>query len=458
MFDTTDDGLVYFNNAGQAPLAPDVQNVGCEMVRTHPGMAHLKAQSAASRVRTLFSRLVEVLPTEKVGQTASESTTVRKMLGDHSLETEDSTIAIMPSTGFAVTLAARNIQRLLLLKEKDAENDTSSKKYRILVLQDQFDSAIYPWQQICKESDGKVRLDIVDKPTEYDGWTRSILEKLSTSAAEGDGGDGGDPFLAVCLPPVHWSDGSLIDLKIIGQVCRKQKIPFIVDATQAVGIMPIQLYKIRPTMLMASVHKWLRGPSGTCLVYIEPSVYDSWMPLDFHGRGRDFGMAGQSTWDASKNEMSPEGYPDTFYKDARKFDSGGKVNAILMPMLQASMEAVSKLDLKESQQSLKALMEPLLNWAKASKLQEQGRYAVSPGPRAHHIIGLMPLDKTPTEMIQMSRRLQEEHGVVVAVRCGGFRVSPYLDNTPDDVQKLIESLEEVGRHPFEDVVSSTVDL
>ena len=457
MFDTAD-GLVYFNNAGQAPLAPDVQNVGCEMVRTHPGIAHARAQSSANQVRQLFSRLIEVLPAEKVGQTASESTTVRKMLGEH-LETEDSTIAVMPSTGFAVTLAARNIQRLLKEKEEEEakEIDDNLKKYRILVLQDQFDSAIYPWQQICKESNGKVRLEIIDKPTEYDGWTRSILEKLSTSSAGGGGGDG-DPFLAVCLPPLHWSDGSLIDLKTIGQVCRKQKIPFIVDATQAVGIMPIQLYKIRPTMLMASVHKWLRGPSGTCLVYIEPSVYDSWMPLDFHGRGRDFGMAGQSTWDASKNEMSPDGYPDTFYKDARKFDSGGKVNSILMPMLQASMETVSKLDMKESQQSLKALMEPLLNWVKASKEQEQGRYTVSPGPRAHHIIGLVPLDKTPTEMIQMSRRLQEEHGVVVAVRCGGFRISPYLNNTPDDVQKLIESLEEVGRHPFQDVVSSTADL
>jgi selenocysteine lyase/cysteine desulfurase len=411
---------------------------------------------------------VEVIPKEKVGHEES-STTVRKMLGH--LPNAESTIAIMPSTAFAVTLAARNIQRLLAEKQKqqlEEEEDVGSsaangtRRFRILVLQDQFDSAIYPWQQICKESNGLIRLEVVEHPTEYDGWTRSILEKLSSSSSSDDNGNtSNDPFLAACLPPLHWSDGSIIDLKVIGSVCRKQKIPLIVDATQAVGIMPIQVYKIRPAMLVASTHKWLRGPSGTCLAYIEPSVYDSWMPLDFHGRGRDF-MAGAESWDASKNEMSPEGYPDTFYKDARKFDSGGKVDAIRMPMLKASMEAVAQLDLKQAQQSLKTLMEPLLNWVKQQQQgaddKADGKYAVGPGPRAHHIIGLVALNKTPTEMIQMARKLQEEYGVVVAVRCGGFRISPYLNNTPDDVSKLIEALEEVGHHPFSDVVSTTIDL
>jgi len=46
--------------------------------------------------------------------------------------------------------------------------------------------------------------------------------------------------------------------------------------------------------------------------------------------------------------------------------------------------------------------------------------------------------------MEISRRLRAEKNVVVAVRCGGFRVSPYLTNKEDDVKKLIEGLEDLS--------------
>ncbi|KAL3907641.1 MAG: hypothetical protein SGARI_003441 [Bacillariaceae sp.] len=128
--------------------------------------------------------------------------------------------------------------------------------------------------------------------------------------------------------------------------------------------------------------------------------------------------------------------------DARKFDSGGRDNPILLPMLKASMESVVKMNPKSTQQTLKSLMEPLLAWVKSedgSKL-----YTVGPGPRASHIIGLVPaVNKTPAQMVQMAETLRANHGIVVAVRSGRFRIAPYLDNTLEDVQSLIDGLKEI---------------
>jgi selenocysteine lyase/cysteine desulfurase len=231
----------------------------------------------------------------------------------------------------------------------------------------------------------------------------------------------------------------LIDLQAIGAACRERDIALIVDATQAVGILPgINVRNIQPTALACSAHKWLRGPSGCSLMYISKAVQNDWIPLDFHSRGRDF-EAGASTWNASRNEMGPNGYPERFYTDARKFDSGGKANSILLPMLAKSLEEVAALgDLEIVQQRLKRLMEPLFLW-----VRENNSYSLNRGPRAYHLIGIVPENRTPEEMIEMAARLQQR-GIYIAVRCGCFRISPYLTTTNEDVEELIQGLRHIS--------------
>ena len=164
-------------------------------------------------------------------------------------------------------------------------------------------------------------------------------------------------------------------------------------------------------------------------------VQDDWIPLDFHGRGRDF-EAGADSWDVSKNEMGPKGYPERYYADSRKFDSGGKANPFLLPMLRTAMEEVCKIDTGKAQIRLKTLMQPLFDWA------VRNGHSIKLDPRAYHLIGIVLKDKTPEEMIEISKRLAEEKKIILAVRCGGFRVSSYLTNTEDDVRKLIEGLQD----------------
>ncbi len=174
--------VVYLNNAGQAELSPEVKAAGIAAVERQPWDPH--DSDDQERIRQCFASLIEA---------------------------EANDIAIMPSTAFAITLAARNIQR--------TSKKTSGK---ILLLQDQYNSAVYPWQQICEESKGLIHLEIIPhpEPDQENGWTKAIMDRIDATV------------VVTCLPPLHWSNGALIDLELIGGVCREYDVPLIVDATQ----------------------------------------------------------------------------------------------------------------------------------------------------------------------------------------------------------------------------------
>jgi selenocysteine lyase/cysteine desulfurase len=89
------------------------------------------------------------------------------------------------------------------------------------------------------------------------------------------------------------------------------------------------------------------------------------------------------------------------------------------------------LNVVKAQQQLKTLMTPLLEWAI--------RQGYSLTNDVYHLIGIRPSDLSTDEMIAIAEKL-EQQGIYIAVRCGVFRVSAYLDNTQTDVDRLIEAL------------------
>jgi selenocysteine lyase/cysteine desulfurase len=379
----SDDAVTYLNNAGQAPLAESVKAVGLNALQRPPWEMHSEDQV---RIRSLFASVINAVPRD---------------------------IAIVPSTAFAITLAATNFLQ------------NNSRQGKVLLLQDEMCSAVYAWEHVCQRSNGNVTLDIIPYPSSDGGWTEAVLEHLD------------DYVLVACLPQIHWSDGAVLDLETIGHVCREKKTMLIVDATQSIGIMPFDVNGIQPTLVACSVHKWLRGPTGLSLMYVASNVQDSWGPLDQHGRSRAIAIDNGSSWNASKNEMGPNGYPDDFCKDARKFDGGGKPNPILFPMIRTALEQVVQLNVSQVQDDLKRLTKPIINWAL------RNGFALTPGPHAGHLIGIRPAignELTPSRMIRIASRLQSE-GIFIAVRCGAFRISPYIDTDLSDIQRLLDALD-----------------
>lgn len=71
----------------------------------------------------------------------------------------------------------------------------------------------------------------------------------------------------VALSWVPTNSGLVQEVEAVGEVCETAGVPYLVDACQAVGQIPIAVERLRCDYLSATARKFLRGPRGIGLLY-----------------------------------------------------------------------------------------------------------------------------------------------------------------------------------------------
>ncbi|MGL4343774.1 MAG: aminotransferase class V-fold PLP-dependent enzyme [Cellulosilyticaceae bacterium] len=79
--------------------------------------------------------------------------------------------------------------------------------------------------------------------------------------------------------------GNLTDIKAMGELCKRQGLLFIVDASQTAGLIPIDMQEMGIDVLCCSAHKSLLGPQGVGLLCLAEGVVPR--PLKVGGTGTD---------------------------------------------------------------------------------------------------------------------------------------------------------------------------
>ncbi len=303
-------------------------------------------------------------------------------------------IAIQPAASYGIATAAKNL--------------TAKPGQRILVIEGQFPSNVYAWQRLAERS-GAV-LDTVSWPEDGD-WTAAVMDRID------------DDVAIAALPPCHWTDGSLVDLSVIGPALKNVGATFLVDATQWVGAMPIDVNAIGADYLVCAAYKWLLGPYGLSFMYAAPER-QSGVPLEDH-------LFNHGGVDSITGGL---GYPAAFTKGARRFDAGEFLNLITLPMIQVALKQLQDWGPARVGAAIRPVTARIAAGAEALGLD------VAPEAfRAPHILGLRRRDGFPADI---AARLAAEN-VHVSARGGAVRVSPHLCNGIEDADAFLSRIDKV---------------
>lgn len=95
--------------------------------------------------------------------------------------------------------------------------------------------------------------------------------------------------------------GAIQPIRRIGQIAREHGVPFIVDAAQSVGHVPIDVRDDYIDLLAAPGHKGLMGPLGTGFLYIRPGMEEKLRTIREGGTGS-----------VSELDIQPDFLPDKY--------------------------------------------------------------------------------------------------------------------------------------------------
>ncbi len=366
LFEIPDD-VAYLNCAYMSPQLRAVRKVG---------------ERAVARK----SRPWEVTPRDFF----EDSETARRLFAEI-VGGEADGVAIIPSVSYGMAVAAANVP---------IEAGQS-----IVVLDEQFPSNVYPWRELAKRTGAD--LITVPRPADHD-WTSAVLERVNERTA------------VVAMPNCHWTDGSFVDLRRVGERTREVGAALVVDAIQSLGAYPLDVSEVRPDFLVAGSYKWLLGPYGIGFMYVGEE-YREGDPIEHNWINRrgseDFSQLVQ--------------YEDAFQPGARRFDVGEHSNFILLPMANEALRQILAWGVDNIAGTLKALTARI-----GDEAHGLGIKVVPAERRAGHMIGLALGPEAPKDL---AARLARE-SVFVSVRGLNLRVSPHLYNTGRDVERLFDSL------------------
>jgi cysteine desulfurase / selenocysteine lyase len=118
----------------------------------------------------------------------------------------------------------------------------------------------------------------------------------------------------IAVTHIASTTGGMLPIESIGQIARKHDVPYLVDACQSAGQIPLDVEAINCDMLAVTGRKYLRAPRGTGFLFVRQSFQDKLKSLFIDG--------------SSVRTISPDGYE--LRGDARRFQLYEKSRALTL--------------------------------------------------------------------------------------------------------------------------------
>ncbi len=238
-----------------------------------------------------------------------------------------------------------------------------------------------------------------------------------------------DRVRLIAINHVPTNSGLVNPAADVGRVAKARGVPYLLDACQSVGQMPVDVEEIGCDMLSATSRKFLRGPRGAGFLYVSEQMLDRLDPvvLDLYG----------ARWEApDRYEMRP---------DARRFELWERSPALMLGLGRAAAYAMDI--------GLEAI------WERVSDLSATLRAALSglDGVTVRDIgsvrgaIVTFTVDDHAAEMVKEALHAQAINVSVVTPYSARFdmearnlpnlvRASVHYFNTEDEIDRLVAAV------------------
>jgi cysteine desulfurase/selenocysteine lyase len=226
----------------------------------------------------------------------------------------------------------------------------------------------------------------------------------------------------VCLTWVHSFSGRVVDLAGIGQLCRSRGVWLVVNGSQAVGAMPVDVQALPVDALVSVGFKWLCGPYGTGVCWLRPELFDALRPAKLYW------LSALSADDLAAPRLDLEAVTP---RRQGRLDVFGTANYFNHVPFTAALELLLDLGIDEVAGYVDGLVVRLLGGIDRARFR-----LVSSEEVRSPLVMVEPLREASAEVLE---RLAAA-GVHVAHRRGRIRISPHLYNTADEIDRALELL------------------
>jgi cysteine desulfurase/selenocysteine lyase len=226
----------------------------------------------------------------------------------------------------------------------------------------------------------------------------------------------------VCLTWVHSFSGRVADLEAIGAACRDRGIWFVVNGSQGVGVLPIDVTAAPIDALIGVGFKWLCGPYGTGFAWLRPQLNDALHPTKLYW------LSALTAEDLAAPSLDLEAIQPTA---VGRHDIFGTANFFNFMPFAASLELLLEVGVDSIGTYVDDLVLRLLDGIAGTDL----RLISSPVQRSSLVV-VEPTRQHPGELFD---RLSAA-GIQVAHRRGRIRFSPHLYNTATEIDQTLELL------------------
>lgn len=226
----------------------------------------------------------------------------------------------------------------------------------------------------------------------------------------------------VCLTWVHSFSGQVVDLEGIGGACRSRGVLLVVNGSQAVGAMPVDVQHLPVDAMVSVGFKWLCGPYGTGVCWLRPELFDALRPAKLYW------LSALTAEDLAAPSLDLESIAP---RRTGRLDIFGTANFFNYVPFTAALELRLELGIDPAHRYVDGLVVRLLAGIDRTRFR-----LVSSDEVRSPLVMVEPLREASAEVFERLTAV----GVHVAHRRGRIRISPHLYNTADEIDRVLELL------------------